>query len=320
MALIKCSECGQTVSDKAAACPNCGCPISQDKGRICEECGTQIPLNVSTCPNCGCPIDYREETYVAKTTNKKWIYVILGFLCVGVISLLLIYGINQHNYQVAEAARADSIKAAQIAQKRIEDSLRQVKIEEERQIRMEEERKREEMRRAKLRFVGTYSFQACRSDYRATYETDFTKSGGVTVKKTGYNTPDGHTSWVVYMVVHDDGRVVKIEPKREPEYLGKIKVISSSAFTVVDSDIKVHIGEYADFYKGDNHNIGTLGGNGYKLWDGVVFDLNEGKAYKNMSEYDNRDIQASEYIKFTHSKRIEASNNSEYIKEGGRKW
>ena len=29
MALIKCTECGKVVSDKAAACPNCGCPITK---------------------------------------------------------------------------------------------------------------------------------------------------------------------------------------------------------------------------------------------------------------------------------------------------
>ncbi len=28
MALIKCPECGNQVSDKAAACPSCGCPVS----------------------------------------------------------------------------------------------------------------------------------------------------------------------------------------------------------------------------------------------------------------------------------------------------
>ena len=28
MALIQCPECGQQISDKANACPNCGCPIS----------------------------------------------------------------------------------------------------------------------------------------------------------------------------------------------------------------------------------------------------------------------------------------------------
>ena len=29
MALIKCSECGKEFSDKAPACPNCGCPTSE---------------------------------------------------------------------------------------------------------------------------------------------------------------------------------------------------------------------------------------------------------------------------------------------------
>ena len=29
MALIKCEECGQMVSDKASACPHCGCPVNQ---------------------------------------------------------------------------------------------------------------------------------------------------------------------------------------------------------------------------------------------------------------------------------------------------
>ncbi len=32
MALIKCPECGKEISDKAAACPNCGCPISGGNG------------------------------------------------------------------------------------------------------------------------------------------------------------------------------------------------------------------------------------------------------------------------------------------------
>jgi len=33
MALIKCSECGKEISDKAAACPNCGMPLRrEDRG------------------------------------------------------------------------------------------------------------------------------------------------------------------------------------------------------------------------------------------------------------------------------------------------
>lgn len=32
MALIKCSECGKEISDKAASCPGCGCPVEVEKG------------------------------------------------------------------------------------------------------------------------------------------------------------------------------------------------------------------------------------------------------------------------------------------------
>lgn len=27
MALIKCSECGSDISEKASVCPKCGCPV-----------------------------------------------------------------------------------------------------------------------------------------------------------------------------------------------------------------------------------------------------------------------------------------------------
>ena len=54
MALIKCSECGHEVSDKASACPNCGCPI--EKGLICNECGNSVSPSDKSCPKCGNPI------------------------------------------------------------------------------------------------------------------------------------------------------------------------------------------------------------------------------------------------------------------------
>ena len=37
MALIKCPECGKEFSDKALACPNCGCPVSEIKKQEEEE-------------------------------------------------------------------------------------------------------------------------------------------------------------------------------------------------------------------------------------------------------------------------------------------
>ena len=34
MALIKCPECGKEISDKAAACPNCGAPVESKKIKV----------------------------------------------------------------------------------------------------------------------------------------------------------------------------------------------------------------------------------------------------------------------------------------------
>jgi hypothetical protein len=41
MALIKCSECGKDVSDKATACPNCGAPIGSEHGPQ-RRCNTPV--------------------------------------------------------------------------------------------------------------------------------------------------------------------------------------------------------------------------------------------------------------------------------------
>ena len=36
MALVKCSECGKEISDKAEACPHCGSP----RAKRCPKCGS----------------------------------------------------------------------------------------------------------------------------------------------------------------------------------------------------------------------------------------------------------------------------------------
>lgn len=164
-------------------------------------------------------------------------------------------------------------------------------------------------------FIGTYKFSAIRQDFRASYQTKSKPTGGYTFEQTGYNTPDGYTKWTNYVVVREDGRVVKISPKQDPQYIGKVKAINSSAFTLTDCDRDANIGEYAYYYKGNNENVGNLLNSGFALWRGVVFDLNGNKVYRNMSDYENRDIQASEYIVFTHSSIVENSNDTEYIKE-----
>lgn len=53
MALIKCSECGNMVSDKAISCPKCGAPVVIPIK--CEECGGVVPPSSVSCPHCGAP-------------------------------------------------------------------------------------------------------------------------------------------------------------------------------------------------------------------------------------------------------------------------
>lgn len=65
MAIIKCPECGGTVSDHAKTCPHCGVAIA---GQLtnCPDCGEIILKEIPTCPHCGCTINAAEQqTYVA---------------------------------------------------------------------------------------------------------------------------------------------------------------------------------------------------------------------------------------------------------------
>lgn len=89
MALIKCSECGKEISDKAKNCVHCGCPV--EKELTCNECGKNINIDDNVCKNCGCPIEKKKNK--KKTPNlfmKIWL-----IFCI--IVCLLISGINLFN-------------------------------------------------------------------------------------------------------------------------------------------------------------------------------------------------------------------------------
>jgi RNA polymerase subunit RPABC4/transcription elongation factor Spt4 len=66
MALIKCTECGGTISDTATTCPHCGAPIIK-----CKECGRILPEGSSMCPYCGAPADVVYEKDEKKTPLPK---------------------------------------------------------------------------------------------------------------------------------------------------------------------------------------------------------------------------------------------------------
>ena len=100
MALIKCSYCGQVVSDEYSFCQNCGRPVPKNGQSICLECGMVIPFNSSICPYCGCPsnsntllrqndagIYYNPTLYKKRKSSNIWIYPLASFLFTAIICL-----------------------------------------------------------------------------------------------------------------------------------------------------------------------------------------------------------------------------------------
>jgi len=73
------------VSDKAEACPHCGCPV--EKTMICPECGYTVSTHDAFCQNCGHPIERpvvsnEEEVEETQNSNKGWIIAALAALAV----------------------------------------------------------------------------------------------------------------------------------------------------------------------------------------------------------------------------------------------
>lgn len=69
MSLIKCSECGKEISDKATVCPSCGNPITNKSETVLEEA----------------PVVTIQKTYKRWKAVRliSWIFIIIGFISLG---------------------------------------------------------------------------------------------------------------------------------------------------------------------------------------------------------------------------------------------
>lgn len=104
MALKKCENCGNEISDKALKCVHCGYDLSKQLQKeviICSECGKAIPKDATECQYCGCPIEEQEKqvttpknSFSSKTKkkNKKIKPWLLALIIVGIVLLLLFIG------------------------------------------------------------------------------------------------------------------------------------------------------------------------------------------------------------------------------------
>lgn len=68
MALIKCSECGESISSSAKTCPHCGVKINL---QTCPECGAKLKGNEINCPECGYPINKKNATNIITENLDK---------------------------------------------------------------------------------------------------------------------------------------------------------------------------------------------------------------------------------------------------------
>lgn len=72
MALIKCPECGREISDKASACPGCGCPVEKkESGQPVVEAREEFVPEIEVQKKVDLNERYRKNEQFPKTTQAK---------------------------------------------------------------------------------------------------------------------------------------------------------------------------------------------------------------------------------------------------------
>lgn len=68
MSLIKCSECGNSISSSAKNCPHCGIKLNL---QTCPECGAKLDGTENNCPECGYPVNKKSATSIITENLDK---------------------------------------------------------------------------------------------------------------------------------------------------------------------------------------------------------------------------------------------------------
>ncbi len=104
MAMIKCPECGNEVSDKAKKCIHCGKILIEEPKKICGECGKEIDINAAECPHCGCPVE-TEKIAVAEKPKKNMKKLIIPIVIVVIVAII---GIVIYNIKVVQPQKLEA--------------------------------------------------------------------------------------------------------------------------------------------------------------------------------------------------------------------
>lgn len=68
MALIKCKECGESISSSAKTCPHCG---YKNEISTCPECGKKVKETDINCPECGFPLQKKKTQNIINENLDK---------------------------------------------------------------------------------------------------------------------------------------------------------------------------------------------------------------------------------------------------------
>jgi len=72
MALVKCKQCGATISERATRCPKCGSTEPHTLRPSCHECGVVLAIDhAADCPECGNPAVSEVSSQQAAVVAEK---------------------------------------------------------------------------------------------------------------------------------------------------------------------------------------------------------------------------------------------------------
>lgn len=94
MALIYCTNCGQSVSDKAKTCPHCGYAFpdkmqTEPPLKKCDDCGAEYDTTLPACPQCGCP---NTDKATDEPKKKKHTGLIVSLIVVAALLVVGVFG------------------------------------------------------------------------------------------------------------------------------------------------------------------------------------------------------------------------------------
>ena len=91
MAMIKCPECGQDISDKSKKCIHCGKVLVEENvpKKFCSECGNEVEISTTECPYCGYPLE-DDERDVKRQKSKKVKKIIIPIAILSILAIVCI--------------------------------------------------------------------------------------------------------------------------------------------------------------------------------------------------------------------------------------